>query len=234
MSIFWVAVLALSGSPSEGQSSYDAYLHSAGSGAAVVQEPLPQQLLPPRTGHELEVAVHAALRHWARPNDREAAAAAREFIVLYKELQGDIRLTKSQREELRLKVRSRLVLLSQQISKRIARETHVAQDAPKSVKIGAQDMILGQMGQPAGGGMQGFGGGGGAQGFGGGNNANDDNGQQLVDLIQTTIAPQTWDVNGGPGSIFYWQQQHAIVVRASEDVHEEISGLIDQLNRAGN
>ena len=66
-----------------------------------------------------------------------------------------------------------------------------------------------------------------------GQNANADNGQQLVDLIQNTISPKSWDVNGGNCSIYYWQQQHAIVVRATGDVHGQISDTLEQLNRAG-
>jgi hypothetical protein len=30
------------------------------------------------------------------------------------------------------------------------------------------------------------------------------NAQELVDLIQTTIAPETWEINGGQGTIFYF------------------------------
>jgi hypothetical protein len=30
------------------------------------------------------------------------------------------------------------------------------------------------------------------------------NAQELIDLIQTTIAPDTWEINGGQGTIFYF------------------------------
>ncbi len=30
------------------------------------------------------------------------------------------------------------------------------------------------------------------------------NAQELIDLIQTTIAPDTWAINGGQGTIFYY------------------------------
>ena len=63
--------------------------------------------------------------------------------------------------------------------------------------------------------------------------ANTDSGQQLVDLIQTVICPKCWDINGGACTIYYWQPQHAIVVRATGDVHEQISDTIGQLDRAG-
>ena len=66
---------------------------------------------------------------------------------------------------------------------------------------------------------------------GGQGNQDWDYGQDLVDLIQKTIAPESWDINGGPGSIYYWKQQRAIVVRAGLEAHEQISDLIEQMNR---
>jgi hypothetical protein len=56
-----------------------------------------------------------------------------------------------------------------------------------------------------------------------------DYGRQLVQLIQRTIAPDHWDVNGGTGTIFYYQPLHALVIRARADVHESIGGLLDDL-----
>lgn len=53
-----------------------------------------------------------------------------------------------------------------------------------------------------------------------------DDGQALVELIEATIAPQSWDVNGGPGTIRYWPAWHVLVVRQTEDVHEQIGGVV--------
>jgi len=68
--------------------------------------------------------------------------------------------------------------------------------------------------------------------FGGG--ANEDHGEELVELIQTVIAPQSWDVAGGPGSIYYWKQLHVLVVRQTSEVHGEMGDVLGQLRRAGN
>ena len=70
---------------------------------------------------------------------------------------------------------------------------------------------------------------------GGGNNANGnfDYGDDLVDLIQTTIAPKSWEANGGPGTLYYWRGQHALVVHNTSEVHEQLADLFEQLNRAG-
>jgi len=183
-----------------------------------------------RSGLELSGVAHAAMRQWAKATDQEADTAARELLGIYREIQQDTRLARSQRETLRLAVRGRLDQLCTQIVKRIAKDKAAAKmnSAVKSVAANKNkqgDVVLAQVGLPAGGGA----------GFGGtaaGPNANADNGQQLVDLIQNVICPKSWDVNGGACSIYYWQQQHAIVVRATGDVHGEISDTLEQLNRA--
>ena len=60
-----------------------------------------------------------------------------------------------------------------------------------------------------------------------------DHGEQLVELIQTVIRPETWDVNGGTGTIYYWYPGRALVIRQMDEVHEEIADVLGQLRRAG-
>lgn len=60
-----------------------------------------------------------------------------------------------------------------------------------------------------------------------------DRGEELVDLITKTIAPDTWDINGGPGSIVYYQNLQVLVVRQMGEVHGDVAGLLDGLRRAG-
>lgn len=60
-----------------------------------------------------------------------------------------------------------------------------------------------------------------------------DNGQELIELIQRTINPQFWDVNGGPGTIVYYAPLQALVVRATTEVHGRVGGLADALRQAG-
>ena len=66
-----------------------------------------------------------------------------------------------------------------------------------------------------------------------GGQANNDYGEELVDLIQKTIAPSTWDVNGGLGSIYYWRPCRAMIIRQTGDVHDQIGGVLQQLGKAG-
>jgi len=53
--------------------------------------------------------------------------------------------------------------------------------------------------------------------------------QRLIDLIQATVRPETWEANGGQGRIVYFANGHGLVVLAPEDVHDDLGGLIRQL-----
>ncbi len=222
MSIILVTILAISATPNG--------TTQEGTAAAALQSAAPA---PQLSGRELSEAAHAAMRHWAKATDQEADTAAKELLGIYRDIQQDTRMARSQRETLRLTVRARLDQLCTQIGKRIAKDKAAAKSnsTVKSVamdKSKEKNAALAQMGVPAGGGVGGGVGGGTAAG----QNASADNGQQLVDLIQNTISPKSWDVNGGACSIYYWQPQHAIVVRATGDVHGDISDVLEQLNRA--
>ena len=60
-----------------------------------------------------------------------------------------------------------------------------------------------------------------------------DDAEQLVELIHRTIAPSTWDVNGGHGTIYYWRPGLASVIRQTSEVHGDVSDLLEQLDRMG-
>src|SRR5271157_1234288 len=217
MSIILATILAISATPNG---------TTQDSAATAVQVGAPAAQL---SGRELSEAAHAAMRHWAKATDQEADTAARELLGIYSEIQQDTRMARSQRETLRLTVRARLDQLCAQISKRIAKDKAAAKSdsTVKSVTLDKRKqngVALAQMGVPAAGGA--------GTGAAAGQNVSADNGQQLVDLIQNTISPKSWDVNGGACTIYYWQPQHAIVVRATGDIHEEISDTLEQLNRA--
>jgi hypothetical protein len=223
MSILVAAILAISANPSESAPASTAQAPTT----PAVQASAPAS----RSGRELSEAAHAALRRWAKASEQDAAAAARELLGIYQEIQSDTRMSRSERETLRLTVRSRLDRLSTLISKQIAKEKSDAKaTSVKSVAANPNQpraAVLAGVGVAPGGGA-GFGGG--ANGA-GGQNAKDD-GQLLVDLIQSTISPKSWDVNGGACTIYYWQPQHAIVVHATGDVHDSIADTLEQLNRA--
>ena len=64
------------------------------------------------------------------------------------------------------------------------------------------------------------------RGSGAGGAARADYGPLLVELIRRTISPEFWDVHGGPGVIIYYQPGHALVIRATPEIHERIGGAL--------
>ncbi len=53
----------------------------------------------------------------------------------------------------------------------------------------------------------------------------------LIDLITSTVAPTTWDTVGGPGSIMPFETNLSLVISQTQEVHDEIADLLDQLRR---
>lgn len=53
----------------------------------------------------------------------------------------------------------------------------------------------------------------------------------LIDLITTTIEPDSWVDVGGPGSIAEFETNLSLVVSQRQDIHERIADLLEQLRR---
>lgn len=53
----------------------------------------------------------------------------------------------------------------------------------------------------------------------------------LIELITSTIQPTTWDEVGGPGSIAPFETNLSLVISQTQEVHEEIVDLLEQLRR---
>lgn len=70
--------------------------------------------------------------------------------------------------------------------------------------------------------------GGGPGGAGGGPQPDFDS---LIDLITSTIQPNTWDDVGGAGSIAPFEPNLSLVVSQTQEVHEQIVDLLEQLRR---
>lgn len=54
---------------------------------------------------------------------------------------------------------------------------------------------------------------------------------RLIELVTSTIEPQSWDEVGGPGSIREYQTTLSLVIRQTQQVHDEIADLLGQLRR---
>ena len=143
-------------------------------------------LTPTYAGRELDQAVHAALRRWARPSKADVEPAAREFLALYQNVQKDTTLAFVMRKQLAAKLRYRLASL--------VRDLDDDNALPASV---AAAKARGVLAQRAGGPNP-------AQG--GGAAQNDASDSDLAELIQSVIAPTSWERLGGLGTIRGWKR----------------------------
>jgi hypothetical protein len=53
--------------------------------------------------------------------------------------------------------------------------------------------------------------------------------EKLIDLIQSIISPNSWDVNGGQGVIRYWSLGHGLVIRNTHAEHDKVGDVLEQL-----
>ncbi|MBW3599018.1 MAG: general secretion pathway protein GspD [Planctomycetes bacterium] len=65
-------------------------------------------------------------------------------------------------------------------------------------------------------------------GLGGGSQPDFDS---LIELITTTIAPESWDEVGGPGAIHQHGGNLSLVISQTQEIHEQIADLLEQLRR---
>jgi hypothetical protein len=201
---------------------------------------------------ELRGTVRAALKTAASAKDHDQQEAARALVRLYQQLEQDSSLNVTERAGLRAAVRYRLARISKQLQSRVARETAAA---PRGKQAGATQqpiqsdsppgefqqfpMAAQQFGFPpqqnpwvgaAGANRQGqFG-----PGLFGQTQAAQqpaDRGQELVELIENTIAPDTWAVHGGEGTIHYFRPAFALIVNQSANEHDQLGGLLQQLRK---
>jgi hypothetical protein len=53
----------------------------------------------------------------------------------------------------------------------------------------------------------------------------------MLDLVTSTIEPQTWDSAGGPGSIDFFPYTLDFVVAQTREVHQQLEAFFDRLRR---
>lgn len=58
--------------------------------------------------------------------------------------------------------------------------------------------------------------------------------QSLIDLIQTTVVPDTWEALGGPSTMSPYPQNLSLVISTTSEVHDQITELLESLRRLQN
>jgi hypothetical protein len=173
--------------------------------------------------HQVTKAASLALRREALANEAdERESALRELIGIHDGALAHSRFSRSaslQRTVLQIRVRLRRALREIQQQG----HDHVSRLAPPRKTVLGQR--LGNL--PAAQGAQ-------VNGANrGGQQGGADFGPELVDLIQRTISPPLWEVNGGLATIVYFQPRLALVVRATQETHRDLGNLLVGLRAAG-
>jgi hypothetical protein len=188
----------------------------------------------PRRYHEIEKDLRELLKLEATAITKsERVAAIYEMLPLYREIRyHPRRLTSPTLERYRFQLRSRLLQIQNRLKRELARQ---AQESPRATSLAeaTTNAVIDQMslvGASAGGPSQLFA----SKGAFGGAARPPDFGLALVELIQATIEPDSWDVHGGPGTIVYYAPLHALVVRATSEVHHKIGGAVRVIRQVGN
>ncbi|MBI5760142.1 MAG: hypothetical protein HZA46_16620 [Planctomycetales bacterium] len=199
---------------------------------------------PPRTAKKLREAVRDALRDSARACQPDYEEVAPRLLDLFRELDSSAELPRAERRSLRSSLRTRLLQIEDVLARRLlraegeAKSKRSGQASGQSSKPGTSEpanlkrpaavapptvVTLAQRGA-AGGGQPGGTNTGGQTGV-------INRGWDLVALIRNTVAPDTWDVNGGNGSIYFYRPLNVIVVRQTQAVHDELGEVLGQIRR---
>jgi hypothetical protein len=199
--------------------------------SALLAEP-PSKESEPRKYHEIYNDMRTLLKMEATAaSDAERVAVIHEMLPLYRELATDPRLALSPTlQKYRIQLRSRLMLIQARLKRQLARRPEQAVRSLADLTTDAVADQLSLVGSTAGGPGRLFA----AKGAFGGGARRPDYGQALVELIQNTIAPDSWDVRGGAGVIVYYAPLHCLVVRATSEVHHRIGGAVGVLRKVGN
>jgi hypothetical protein len=49
---------------------------------------------------------------------------------------------------------------------------------------------------------------------------------QLIDLIQNSVEPSTWQINGGAGTIAFYEPSQSLVIRQTAEMHYQLGGAL--------
>ena len=177
-----------------------------------------QQLPASRSSIELRTAVRDTMRREAMAATfADRSKAIRELCEIFVEIATGDAMNDTLRDRYLGKVRSRLKRTQRDLEIQVSRDQRSkSRSAPQADLPATVPLATGSAATLSRGG------------------AAAENGQALVELIQATIAPEVWDVNGGQATIFYFAPVHALVVRAPGEVHRQAAGLLDNVRRAGN
>lgn len=206
-------------------------------GADTVESSASQDSTPEqRPYHEINRELREGLQHEATARTKpDRAAAIYQLTVLYGELRRDPRLIESETlTSYKNLLWGRLTKVKKDLQREfnradedLAAEVKAAESADEVTASLSDSLSL--VGYSSGGPAHLISQVGGSRGGG----AIPDYGPSLVALIERAIAPEFWDVVGGPGTIVYYAPLRVLVVRATSEVHRDIGGALGGIRAAG-
>jgi hypothetical protein len=176
------------------------------------------------------------LRSQASTTGAAQEAAVHQLLTLYRELEASTQFSESAQKQLSGLVRNRL----QRIQRALQKDAEQPVDRPAPADSPPQRAILAQIpgiraGQnplpaPAAGILPAQRAAGNrAGGVNALNAATARNAENLIELIETTIAPKSWQSVGGHGTIMYFSPSQVLVVRQTDGVHAQVGAAIQNL-----
>lgn len=184
----------------------------------------------------LKTDVRDALQDSFRVSKDNREVVVRRLVDLYGQLSTAESVNDADRNRMQAQVRTRLTRLSAIIRRQMELDASTVKAAgqavpgkavPANVRPRANEILAQQavpLGRPTPGALRGG-------PIGPAGLQPPDNGQALVDLIQQTIAPASWNVSGGPGAIVYFRPSRALVVRQRSEVHEQLQDVVRALRQ---
>jgi hypothetical protein len=161
---------------------------------------------------------------------QKRGTAVRRMSEVYLEIVRDDRFaTNFVLQQQKTKLWSRLIRVRDELKRRQTAQRRTAPDVNDGERevAGALAAHLQLASQTMGGPAAVF------EGASGGGAVTDDFSDELIELIQNTIDPDHWNVNGGPGAIAYYRPALALVVRARSEVHGRIGDVLGGIRAAG-
>lgn len=227
-----------------------AFVLAAGPADAQIDAKKPEAKADSQRGyHEISKDMQEIMKRQALAKTTpEKTVAIVELCDLYRELAGDSRVADSDTlKEYKATIRNRLARTKNEIKSHLAREKKKAPKGKKpadanSELLAAQARTASQsladqmslISSTLGGPGQVFDAGADARSssgaFGGGMR---DYSDDLIELIEATIAPTSWETNGGNGVIRYYPGLMALVVSATSEVHNDVGVVLENLRDAG-
>ncbi len=211
MSTFLLVSVALMSPPSTGEAVADDPSKAAAEAPA----------LSPK---ELREAYRQAVRISHRS---EPAKSVPRLVKTYRLLQRDVKMSNRERTDLKFRLRTRMIVAGNKIIEKVRRDMkkrkREAAKAKREKKKAAKQS--GPTGQPSDYASSK------AKDEGASGGGDEDEGEELVELIRTVIAPDSWDVAGGPGAIVYYKPLKVLVIRQTQEIHWLIGGFRNALGR---